>query len=42
MFRLGSKDSIVLTIKDEFIDILIGNKKKIKLYDSIPIEEGMV
>lgn len=41
MFRLGSKDSIVLTIKDEFIDILIGNKKKIKLYDSIPIEEGM-
>lgn len=41
MFKLGNKNSIVLAIKDEFIDILVGNKKKVKLYDSIPIEEGM-
>lgn len=31
----------VLILKDEFIDILVGNKKRIKLYDSIPIEEGI-
>ena len=41
MFKLGSKNSIVLTLKDEFIDIIVGNKKRIKLYDSIPIEEGL-
>ena len=41
MFKLGNKNSIVLTLKDEFIDIIVGNKKRIKLYDSIPIEEGL-
>lgn len=41
MFKLGNKNSIVLTLKDEFIDIIVGNKKRIKLYDSIPIEEGI-
>lgn len=41
MFKLGKKNSIVLALKDEFVDILVGNKNKIKLYDSIPIEEGI-
>lgn len=41
MFKLGRKNSIVLALKDEYIDILIGNKNEIKLYDSIPIEEGI-
>lgn len=41
MFKLGRKNSIVLALKDEYIDILIGNKNEIKLHDSIPIEEGI-
>lgn len=41
MFKLGKKDSIVLALKDEYVDIVVGNKNKIKLYDSIPIEDGI-
>ncbi|MBM7834444.1 pilus assembly protein PilM [Clostridium sardiniense] len=41
MFKLGKKNSIVLAFKDEFVDIVVGNKNEIKLYDSIPIEEGI-
>lgn len=41
MFKLGKKNSIVLALKDEFVDIVVGNKNEIKLYDSIPIEEGI-
>lgn len=41
MIKLGKKSSIVIGIKDDFIDILIGNSKKIKLADTIPLEEGL-
>lgn len=41
MFGLKEKNSIVLEVKDDFVDILVGNIKKIKMYDSIPIPKGL-
>lgn len=41
MFRLKEKNSIVLEFKDDFIDILVGNIKEVKICDSIPIPRGL-
>ena len=41
MISLGRDNSIVLEIKDDFVDILVGNSRNILFSDSIPIPEGL-
>lgn len=41
MIKLGNESSIVLCLKDDFIDIIVGNTRKIKLKDTIPLEKGL-
>ncbi|MDY3208462.1 pilus assembly protein PilM, partial [Clostridium baratii] len=41
MISFGRDNSIVLEIKDDFVDILVGNSRNILFSDSIPIPEGL-